>query len=107
MPRCLKKLLVAGVIAFIPFRAFAQTSGSTSTRSAQSPDPAPVETSLATPAGHEVSFSVGGYKYVEPGDTSISIHGPKFGVEYTGTMSLNSARHWFLQGDAKGLFGHT
>jgi hypothetical protein len=107
MPRRLKKLLVAGLIAFIPSQAFAQTSGSTSTRFAQSFGAAPVDTSLATPAGHEVNFGVGGYKYVEPGDTSISIHGLKFGGGYTGTMSLNPSQHWFLQTDARGLVGNT
>jgi hypothetical protein len=107
MPRRLKKLLVAGFIAFIPPQAFAQTPGSTSTRSAQSTSAAPVDTSLVTPAGHEVNFDVGGYKYVEPGDTSISIHGPKFGTGYTGTTSLNPGQHWFLQTDARGLVGNT
>ena len=107
MPGRLKKLLVAGLVAFIPSHAFAQTSGSTSTRSAQSPGAAPDETSLATPAEHEVNFGVGGYKYVEPGDTSISIHGAKFGGGYTGTMSLNPVQHWFLQADARGLVGNT
>ena len=107
MPRRLKKLLFAGFIACIPSQGFAQTSGSMSTPSAQSPDAAPIDTSLATPAGHEVNFALGGYTYVEPGDTSISIHGPKFGGEYTGTMPLNPGRHWFLQADARGLVGHT
>jgi hypothetical protein len=96
------KVLVAGLLAFIPSRALAQTIDSP-----QSPGPAPVESNLATPTGHEVSFNVGGYKYVEPGDTSISIHGPKFGGGYTGTMSLNAAQHWFLQTDARGLVGKT
>ena len=64
-------------------------------------------TSLATPAGHEVDFGIGGYKYVEPGDTSISIHGPKFGGGYTGTIALNSRQHWFLQANARGLLGST
>jgi hypothetical protein len=54
-----------------------------------------------------VTFSVGGYTYVEPGDTSISIHGPKFGAGYTGTMLLNPRQHWFFQTDARGLFGST
>ena len=107
MPRRLKKVLVAGLIAFIPLQALAQTSGSTSARSAQSPGAAPVDASLATPAGHEVHVGVGGYKYVEPGDTSISIHGPKFGGGYTGTTALNARQHWFLQADARGLFGST
>jgi hypothetical protein len=102
MLRRLKKLLVAGLIAFIPSQAFAQTSGSTSIRSAQSPGAAPAATSLAKPTGHDVDFGVGGYKYVEPGDTSISIHGPKFGGGYTGTTSLNPGQHWFLQTDARG-----
>lgn len=95
MSRLLKKLLVVGSIAFIPSQAFTQTS---------SPQ---VDTGLATPEGHDVNFAVGGYEYVEPGDTSISIHGPKFGVGYTGTMSLNSRQHWFVQTDARGLFGST
>jgi len=107
MRRRLKRLLVAGSIAFIPSQAFAQTSESTFTGSVQPPVEAPVRTILATPAGHEVNFSVGGYNYVEPGDTSISIHGPKFGGGYTGTMSLNQTQHWFLQADARGLAGHT
>jgi hypothetical protein len=49
-------------------------------------------------------FGVGGYEYVEPGDMSISIHGPKFGADIS-TMSLNRAQHWFLQADAQGVFG--
>ena len=97
MPCRLKKLLVVGSLALIPFQAFAQTSGSTSDASG----------GLATPPGHEVNVGVGFYKYVEPGDTSISIHGPKFGGGYTGTITLNSGRHWFLQADARGLFGST
>ena len=106
MPRCLKKLLVIASVAFVPSHAFAQTPGSTSTPSVQTPGAAAVDVNtLATRAGHEVSFDVGGYEYVEPGDTNISIHGPKFGGGYTGTMSLNSSRRWFLQADGRGLFG--
>jgi len=86
--RRLKTLLFAAGIAFVPSHTFGQTG-------------------LATPAGNEVHVGVGGYKYVEPGDTSISIHGPKFDVGYTGTALLSPARHWFLQADARGLFGHT
>ena len=107
MPRRLKRLLVAGSIAFIPYQAFAQTTGSTSTRFTQSPVAVPVDVSLATPAGNEVNFGVGGYTYAEPGDTSISIHGPKFGGGYTGTVSLNPGQHWFLQTGARGLVGDT
>ena len=107
MPYRLKKLLVVGSIAFIPSQAFAQTSGSPSTQSTLSPRAGDVGTSLATPPGHEVNFGIGGYTYVEPGDTSISIHGPKFGGGYTGTVLLNPRQHWFLQTDAQGRFGHT
>jgi hypothetical protein len=91
MPRRLRSTFVAGVLACLPCRAFAQTSSS---------DP-----SLATPPGNEVHVGVAGYNYVEPGDTSISIHGPKFGGGYTGTLSLSPGQHWFLQTDARGLFG--
>ena len=106
MPRRLKKLLVIGSIPFLTSQAIAQTSGSTSVQSPPA-DEAQRVTSLATPAGHEVDFGVGGYKYVEPGDTSISIHGPKFGGGYTGTIALNSRQHWFLQANARGLVGST
>ena len=107
MPRCLKQFLIAGVIAFIPSHVFAQRSDSTSTPSPQSSGADPAETSLATPTGHEVNVDVGGYNYVEPGDADISIHGPKFGGEYTGTMSLDSGQHWFLTTNARALAGHT
>ena len=106
MPRRLKKLLVVGSLSLLPSQAFAQTSGSASIQS-PSANEAQRETSLATLAGHEVDFGIGGYKYVEPGDTSISIHGPKFGAGYTGTIALNHVRHWFLQANARGLFGST
>ena len=89
MPRRLKTLLIVASIASVPFQAFAQDG------------------SLATQAGQEVHVAVGGYDYVEPGDTNISIHGPKFGGGYTGTFSLMPDRHWFLQADARGLFGST
>ncbi len=107
MLRRLKRLLVVGSIAIIPSHAFAQTSGSTSAQSTRSTGTAEVDASLATPTGHEVNVTVGAYKYVEPGDTSISIHGPKFGGGYTGTVSLNPGHHWFLQTDVRGLWGHT
>ena len=55
MSRRLQKFLLAALFVFIPFRAFAQPSGSTSTRSAQSPDPT-AENTLATPAGNDVHF---------------------------------------------------
>jgi len=83
----MKGLLLAAVIALISSQAFAQTS-------------------LATPVGHEVSAGVSGYRYTEPGALSISLHGPKFGGGYTGTLSLGQERHWFAQADARGTFGH-
>lgn len=58
-----------------------------------------------TPTGQEVSAVVNGYTYIEPGATSISIHGPKFGGEYTGTLPLNERRHWFAQANARGMIG--
>lgn len=60
-----------------------------------------------TPTGQEVTATVSGYTYAEPGDTSISIHGPKFGGEYTATLPLNEQRHWFAQANAQGLIGAT
>lgn len=87
-----RKLLVAALFACVPSLAWAQQSDSAG---------------LTTPTGQEVNAAVGGYKYVEPGDTSISIHGPKFGGGYTGTLLLSPRQHWFLQGDARGLVGNT
>lgn len=80
---------------------------------AQTPDSTPpaqrdgLAASLATPTGHELRFTLGNYTYKEPGATSISIHGAKFGVEYTGTLSLNKPRHWFVQVDVRGITGNT
>ena len=104
MPRRLKTFLIVGSLTLLTSPAFAQTSGSTAVGS-PSVDDAQRVTSLATPIGHEVDFGISGYKYVEPGDTSISIHGPKFGAGYTGTIALNPRQHWFLQGNGRGLFG--
>lgn len=103
MPRCLKTLAIVGSLAWIPSVAVAQPSASTTKESSTVSS----ESSLATPPGHEVNVALGSYKYVEPGDTSISIHGPKFGVGYTGTLSLNPRTHWFVQIGARGLFGGT
>src|SRR6185369_17221859 len=63
--------------------------------------------SLTTPTGHDVSVSVGSYTYTEPGTQSISIHGPKIAGEYAGTASLGKQRHWFAQGDVRGVVGKT
>jgi hypothetical protein len=68
--------------------------------------PAAADDRLATPTGHDVNVSVGSYTYVEPGSLSISIHGAKFGGEYTGTVSLNKRRHWFAQANVRGSVGN-
>jgi hypothetical protein len=83
----MKTLVFASVMALISSKAFTQTS-------------------LATPLGHDVKVSVGGYTYDEPGATSISIHGAKIGGEYTGTAPLGKGRHWFAQADLRGTIGH-
>jgi hypothetical protein len=88
----MKRFLFAAVIALIPFRAFAQT---------------PVDGSLATPTGRDVTVSVGSYTYSEPGATAISIHAAKVGVNYTETLSLNKRRHLFDQGDLRAVIGNT
>ena len=83
-----KTIALAGGLALISSRAFSQT-----------------DASLATPAGHEVNASVGGYTYTEPGTQSISISGLKVGGEYTGTLSLNERRRWFAQMNVRGVIG--
>ena len=92
----MKRLLWAGLAALIPFQALAQTPDSTAS-----------DARLATPTGHDVNISLGTYTYSEPGDQSISIHGPKVGGEYTGTLSLNKRRLWLLQADVRGTMGNT
>ena len=100
----MKRLLVAAVVALIPSRALAQAPGSSSPPSVQSPSAAS-EASLATPAGHEIDFSLAHYDYVEPGELRISIHGAKVGGEYMGTLLLNRRQHWFFQANALGTIG--
>src|SRR5215510_11348418 len=102
----MKLFAAAVVIVLISSPAFAQSTRSASTRPAQTRT-ADADVSLATPLGHEVHVSFGGYKYTEPGDLSISIHGPKFGGGYTGTWSLNRNQHWFATADAHALVGST
>src|SRR4029077_9375570 len=55
------------------------------------------------PTGQEVDVNVSNYRYVEPGDTSISIHGAKVGGEYTATGA--SRHHWFGQANVRGTIG--
>jgi hypothetical protein len=101
----LRCLSCAGVVALLSITAAAQTPG-TPPPSAQRHESAD-DSILATPIGNEVNVSFGGYRYTEPGDQSISIHGPKFGGGYTGTLSLNKRRRWFAQTDVRGMFGST
>ena len=84
----MKILLFVGVAALISSEALAQG-----------------DAGLATPTGHEVNVSIGGYTYKEPGALSISIDGVKVGGEYTATLSLDKRRHWFAQADVRGSVG--
>jgi hypothetical protein len=84
-----KILLLAGIAALISSHAFAQG-----------------DAGLATPTGHEVNISIGGYTYKEPGDLSISIEGVKVGGEYTGTLAVSKRRHWFAQANVRGTIGN-
>jgi hypothetical protein len=80
---------VAVAITLISSKAFAQAPAG----------------NLATPIGHQISVSFGGYDYVEPDGLKISIHGVKIGGEYTGTMSLNQRHRWFLQANVRAVAG--
>src|SRR5262245_29685533 len=91
------------LIALTSSQALAQAPGPRTTSSSQTNSASPV--GPFTPTGHEITVGVGGYNYEEPGDLSISIHGPKFGGGYTGTLSLNRAQHWFAQADVHGTVG--
>src|SRR5215467_14186946 len=89
----IRNFFVTGVALLTASQAFAQ---------------APVERSLATPTGHDVSVGVSSYTYREPdGDTPIKIHAPKFVAEYIGTLSLSRQRHLFMQAQARSTFGNT
>ena len=94
-------------MALMPLQALAQTADFKSTPPAQPDAAAAVDARLATPTGHELNVSVGTYTYSEPGDQSISIHGPKLGGEYAATLSLSKRRLWFVQADGRGTIGNT
>ncbi len=74
------------------------------TLSAQTPTEV-VDERLATQTGHEVNVGVSSYTYTEPGTLSISIAGPKFGGDYTGTLSIDKNRHWFAIANVRGTIG--
>jgi hypothetical protein len=91
----MNKFVLVGALALLPVRLFAQAS------SAQADAPP------TTLPGHQLTFSVGAYDYVEPGDTRISIHGMKLGGEYAGTFLLSARHHWFAQANVRGSIGQT
>jgi hypothetical protein len=93
----MKTFLVTTAITLMTAQAFAQTPRSTET----------AEADLSTPTGHDVSAGLASYTYREPGDQAISIHGVKFVADYTGTLSLNKARHWFAQANVRSTVGKT
>ena len=92
----MKTLLVAALLAGFASIAFAQNT----------PYGRPqTETGLTTPIQQQIGVSLSSYTYREPGDLSISIHGPKLGVSYTNTRALGARGHWFAQADARSAFG--
>jgi hypothetical protein len=99
----MKIFFVTSVMTLMAFQAFAQTPDSIA-GSAQLP--ATVEADLGTPTGHEVSAGVASYTSREPGAQPISIHGPKFVADYTGTLSLDKGRRWFAQANLRGSLGN-
>lgn len=102
----MKTLFLVAVIGLTSPQAFAQTPDGGPARPTPQRNAEPVDASLATRTGHEVSFSLSRYTYTEPGATSISIHGPKVVGEYTGTLSLSRRRSWFGRADVRGSVGN-
>jgi hypothetical protein len=94
-PSTMKKFIFAAAITVAAVSASAQTAR-------VQPDAAPT-----TAPFHELTFTLGGYNYVEPGDTKISIHGVKFGGEYTGAFSLDQRHHWFAKANVRATTGST
>jgi hypothetical protein len=85
-----KSITLAAFLALVQGTAFAQTP------------PPTVERPLSTHKGHALNLSVQHYDYTEPPPVDISIHGPKFGGEYTGTFSLSDRRRLFAQLNVRG-----
>lgn len=90
-----RRILLAGVMTLMSSVAFGQTPTG------------PGAGAPVTQPGHELNVSLQHYDYTEPGDLNISIHGPKFGGEYTGTFALNSRPHWFAQVNLRATVGNT
>jgi hypothetical protein len=101
----MRQPLLAFAFALIPSLVLAQAPATASKPAAGVQGVTAVETGLATPAGHELTVSLGHYVYAEPSDTSISIHGAKFAGDYTGTVSFGARQHWFAQGNVRGVAG--
>jgi hypothetical protein len=99
----MKAFFLTSVITLMASQAFAQTPDA---MPASNRATATGEADLSTPTGHEVSAGVASYTYREPGDQAISIHGPKFVADYTGTLAVNKERHWFAQADVRSTLGH-
>ncbi len=93
---CLAALLAA-VMATGAVDAWAQTPGGGPSSAAPRANGAEPAANVTTRTGHEMTVGIGGYTYIEPGDLRISIHGPKLSFEYTGTLSLNERKHWFIE----------
>ena len=93
--RFMKRLVFAIALTLLPVSVWAQASG------------APPDTAPTTAPGHELTLDLSGYNYVEPGDLRISIHGVKFGGEYSGTFLLNARQHWFTRTNVRAKTGRT
>jgi hypothetical protein len=97
----MKTLVMTAVVTLMASNGFAQTPDPIAPSNAS----VPLETSLETPTGHDVSAGFASYTYREPGDHPISIHGARFVGDYTGTLSLNKQRQWFAQANVRGTLG--
>jgi hypothetical protein len=93
-------------MALVSINAVAQTPAPSTSR-AQPQETAAGDSILATPIGNEVNVSLGGYRYTEPGDLSIAIHGSKIGGGYANTHPLNKRQRVFAQADVRGTVGNT
>lgn len=101
----MKTLLLTGVVALLSSPVLAQVTASRPNAPAPAGGSAEGDARLATRLGHELSVSVGHYTYIEPGDQNISIHGPRIGGEYTGTLSLSKRKRLFVEADVRGSGG--
>ena len=87
-----RSLVLAGLMTLTATSVLAQTTTHTSI----------IRSPLLTRPGHELNLSLQHYDYTEPDPVDISIHGPKFGAEYTGTFELSQRRGWFARLNVRG-----